>query len=162
MAMDMVLVQMAQIRMAEPGSRLKTTLGSCVGVILHDRVRRLSGLAHIMLPERLRDDDSIGKYADTAIPTLLAQLEQLGSRRRDLRAYLAGGANMFQSSQDRRIATVGEKNLAAVRQILGNLGIPIQHEHTGGEQGRTVVFDGHAGELQVKTLQRIAWKGSGQ
>ncbi len=156
----MVLVQMAQIGMAERGRRLKTTLGSCVGVVLHDQVRGLSGLAHIMLPERLRGDESIGKYADTAIPTLLARLEQLGSRRRDICAYLAGGANMFQSCQDSRLATVGEKNLAAVRQILGGLGIPIQREHTGGRQGRTVVFDGHTGELEVKTLQRIAWKGS--
>ena len=158
--MDVVLVQMAQIGMAERGSRLKTTLGSCVGVVLHDQVRGLSGLAHIMLPERLRGDESVGKYADTAIPTLLSLLEQRGSRRRDLRAYLAGGANMFQSSQDCRIATVGEKNLLAVRQILGSLGIPIELEHTGGEQGRTVVFDAHTGELEVKTLQRIAWKGS--
>ncbi len=159
-ARDVVVVQMAQIGMAERGKRLKTTLGSCVGVILFDKTRSVSGLAHIMLPERLRDDQAIGKYADTAIPNLLSQLERRGSHRNNLRAYLAGGANMFQTSQDSLISTVGEKNVTAVRQILGNLGIPIHGEHTGGEQGRTVVFDNHTGELEVKTLQRINWKGS--
>jgi chemotaxis protein CheD len=157
----MTLVQMAQIGVAEQGKRLRTTLGSCVGVILHDPARGLSGLAHIMLPKRLHQDEAIGKYADTAIPSLLGQLERRGSRRKDLRAYLAGGANMFQSSRDSRITTVGEKNLLAVRQILDSLGIPIRAEHTGGMQGRTVVFDGHTGELEVRTLQRIAWKGGG-
>jgi chemotaxis protein CheD len=156
----MTLVQMAQIGMAEQGKRLKTTLGSCVGVVLHDPARGLGGLAHIMLPERLRQDEAVGKYADTAIPSLLAQLEKRGSRRKDIRAYLAGGANMFQSSQDSRIATVGEKNVLAVRKILGSLGIPIHVECTGGAQGRTVIFDSHTGELEVKTLQRLAWKGS--
>jgi len=150
---------MAKIELAERGKRLKTTLGSCVGVVLHDRVRGLSGLAHIMLPECLRGDESVGKYADTAIPSLLAQLERRGSRRIDICAHLAGGANMFRSCQDQRIATVGEKNLLAVRRILEGLGIPIRAEHTGGEQGRTVVFDTGTGELEVKTLQRIAWKG---
>ncbi len=158
--MDVLLVQMAQIRMAERGRKLKTTLGSCVGVILYDQARSISGLAHIMLPERRIDDQAIGKYADTAIPDLLAQLERRGSRRNNIRAYLAGGANMFQTSQDCRIMTVGEQNVAAVRQILGSLGIPIHCEHTGGQQGRTVVFDNHTGELEVKTLQRIVWKRS--
>lgn len=158
--MDVVLVQMAEMGVAEGGGRLKTTLGSCVGVVLHDKVRSVSGLAHIMLPERMRGDESIGKYANTAIPILLSLLERKGSRRKDIRAYLAGGANMFQASQDRRIATVGEKNLAAARQILGSLGIPIHLEHVGGEQGRTIVFDSCTGELEVKTLQRLALRRS--
>jgi len=157
---DVVLVQMAEMAVTDGGTRLKTTLGSCVGVVLHDRVRSIGGLAHIMLPERLRDDESIGKYADTAIPSLLSQLERKGSRRKDIRAILAGGANMFQASEDRRIATVGEKNLAAVRQILNGLGIPIHLEHVGGEQGRTIVFDSCTGELEVRILQRIAWRRS--
>ncbi len=116
-------------------------------------------MAHIMLPERLRDDAATGKYADTAIPALLTLLERRGSRRKDIRAHLAGGANMFQTSQDRHIATVGEKNLEAVRQILGSLGIRIESEHTGGNQGRTMLFDGGTGELEVKSLQRIEWRG---
>jgi chemotaxis protein CheD len=75
-----------------------------------------------------------------------------------MQAYLAGGANMFQASEDSRIATVGEKNLQAVHRVLSALAIPVRQEDTGGVQGRTVCFDGETGSLQVKTLQRIAWR----
>jgi len=160
--METVLVLMAQMAVAQRGQRLKTTLGSCVGVILHDGQRGLSGLAHVMLPERLRDDQSLGKYADTAIPELLSQLERRGGRRGSMQAYLAGGANMFQASEDSRIATVGEKNLQAVHRVLSELAIPVCQEDIGGAQGRTVSFDGETGNLEVKTLQRIAWKQEAQ
>jgi chemotaxis protein CheD len=75
-----------------------------------------------------------------------------------MQAFLAGGANMFQASEDSRIATVGEKNLQAVHRVLAELSIPVLQEDTGGVQGRTVCFDGENGSLQVKTLQRIAWR----
>jgi chemotaxis protein CheD len=156
--METVLVMMAQLAVAQRGQRLKTTLGSCVGVFLHDGERGLSGLAHVMLPERLHDDQSLGKYADTAIPELLTQMERRGSRRGSMQAFLAGGANMFQASEDSRIATVGEKNLQAVRRVLAELAIPVRQEDTGGLQGRTVCFDGETGSLEVRTLQRIPWR----
>jgi len=156
--METVLVMMAQMAVAQRGQRLKTTLGSCVGVFLHDGERGLSGLAHVMLPERVRDDQTLGKYADTAIPELLTQMERRGGRRGNMQAFLAGGANMFQASEDSRIATVGEKNLQAVHRVLAELAIPVREENTGGVQGRTVCFDGETGSLQVKTLQRIAWR----
>ncbi len=156
--MDTLLVQMAQIAVAQSGQRLKTTLGSCVGVILHDEERKVSGLAHVMLPERMRGDQALGKYADTAIPELVSQLERRGGRRANLQAIVAGGANMFQASEDSRIATVGEKNLQAVHRVLAELAIPVRHEDTGGAQGRTVSFEPETGNLEVKTLQRIVWK----
>ena len=76
-----VTVKMAGMDVVNDSSRLKTILGSCVGIILHDPDRRVSGLAHIMLPAKHRDDGTAGKYADTAIPELLARLTGSGSRR---------------------------------------------------------------------------------
>ena len=54
---DTVTVKMAEMDVVTDGRRLKTILGSCVGIILRDPDRRVSGLAHIMLPARQRDDD---------------------------------------------------------------------------------------------------------
>lgn len=156
---NIVLVKMAEIQVVDDGRTLKTTLGSCVGVILHDSGRPVGGLAHIMLPVRVRADEALGKYADTAVPELLERVLQGGGRRRHLRAYLAGGANMFRWSSDSRIATIGEKNIDATRSVLAGLGIPIEFEDVGGEQGRTVVFDSSSGEIRVHTLARIVWKG---
>ncbi len=54
-------------------------LGSCVGVILHDRVARLGGLAHIVLPDSRGSTDHPGKFADTAIPAMIGEIERTAS-----------------------------------------------------------------------------------
>lgn len=154
-----LLVKMAELAVVENSRLLKTTLGSCVGVVLHDAKRSIGGLAHIILPERLKMDASVGKYADTAIPALLSRMLKRGSRKENIRAYLSGGANMFKLSDDRKIATVGEKNIEATKRILAELQIPVTFEDTGGEEGRTIIFDNHRGEIQIKTLSKVVWKG---
>lgn len=154
-----LVVKMAELAVVENSRLLKTTLGSCVGVILHDAQKSIGGLAHIMLPQQLGRDASVGKYAETAIPALLSRVLKRGGSRKDVRAYLVGGANMFKFSSDKKITTVGEKNIESTKQILQELGIPVAFEDTGGEHGKTVLFDNHTGEITVKTLSNIAWKG---
>jgi chemotaxis protein CheD len=160
MSADVVLIKMAEMAVAGNSTLLKTTLGSCVAIVLHDSRRRIGGLAHIMLPERLREDQTVGKYAETAIPHLLSQLLAGGCSHKNLRAMLTGGANMFRYSGDKKITTIGERNVEAAKRILGDLEIPITYEDTGGEQGRTVLFDSHSGEIQIRTLNRMAEKGA--
>lgn len=147
-----LLVRMAEMAVTEDGTRLKTVLGSCVGLFVHDRERRITALAHIMLPARLRGDAIAAKYADTAVPALLEELACRGSRREDLLAYLTGGAHLFARSEDARIAGVGDMNVEAVRDMLGRLGVEIAFEETGGERGRIVLFDNRSGTIDVKTL----------
>ncbi len=151
---------MAGIAVVDNSELLKTTLGSCIGVVLQDTRKKISGLVHIMLPECLRQDDEVGKYADTAIPALLSWLLQMGGNRRDICAFVTGGANMFRYSDDSKIATIGEKNSEATKRILAELQIPITYEDTGGEQGRTMLFDNQTGEIHVRTLSRIGLKGA--
>ncbi len=156
---QVTVVKMAELRLAENSTLLKTTLGSCVAVILHDTRRAVGGMAHFMLPERLGVDMVIGKYADTAIPALLSRMLKRGSRLQDIRACLAGGANMFKASGDLQITAIGEKNVQAARRILGQLQIPLAYEDTGGERGRTVLFNTHTGEVQVRFLNKVAGRG---
>lgn len=164
-----VIVKMAEMdvvksTLVEPVS-LKTTLGSCVGIILTHAKSGVYGLAHIMLPERLRNDPATGKYADTAIPELLKKMEARGARRGELRALLVGGANMFEFSGRNGASLIGEKNVEAVRKVLEELDIPVVFEETGGNSGRTVLYHAHsgngsgesseAGNLEIRTLALI-------
>lgn len=144
--------------MVENSHSLKTILGSCVGVILHDPHRRISALAHVMLPRRTRGDSSVGKYADTAIPALLAMLAASGSRPSSLRAYVIGGANMFPMETEGTVS-IGDQNVAAAREVLQEMAVPIVFEETGGTRGRTVLFDNQRGEVSVRTLNPVAAAG---
>jgi chemotaxis protein CheD len=154
MAGEIVNVRMAEMNMVRDSYTLKTILGSCVGVILHDPVRRISALAHVMLPRSTRGDSSTGKYADTAVPALLAMLAGSGSSASSLRAYLIGGAKMFPMASG-GIGSIGDQNVLAARKALAEAAVPIVFEDTGGTRGRTVIFDNAKGEVSVRSLAPV-------
>jgi len=133
----------------QKGECLRTLLGSCLGVALYDRRLKLGGLAHVVLPYSPGQVELPGKYADTAIPELLRQM-QLLSRGEPVHpvAKLAGGANMFNSSGP--LGTIGEQNLTAVERQLEERRIPVVARHVGGEQGRRMLLDSATGLVTVE------------
>jgi chemotaxis protein CheD len=110
-------------------------LGSCIGLAVIDGQAGVAGLAHVVLPASEGRSDEPGKYADTAVPALLAGLLDLGGRRTRLGAVLVGGASMFSSGGG---LEVGQRNEAAVREELAKLAIPVVASDTGGSRGRTI------------------------
>lgn len=70
-------------------------LGSCVGVALVDREQAVAGLAHVMLPAANAAYSAPAKFADRAVPALVALVERCGAHSGRLEAILAGGAQMF-------------------------------------------------------------------
>jgi chemotaxis protein CheD len=139
-----------------PATLVTYALGSCVGIALYDSDTHIGGLSHIMLPySSMRSDgfvDDRMKYADTAIPDLIAELERLGAKRGSLRAKIIGGANMFNMSGASFIETIGDRNIEAVRIVLGQLGIPLIAEDVGSNYGRTVYFLLEDGKVKVQSL----------
>jgi|LakMenEpi03Aug12_release.lakeMendotaPanAssembly.Ray.scaffolds.fasta_scaffold394541_2 chemotaxis protein CheD len=140
---------MGELAVCQKGECLRTLLGSCLGVALYDRRLKLGGLAHVVLPYSPGQIELPGKYADTAIPELLRQM-QLLSRGEPLRpvAKLAGGANMFNSYGS--LATIGEQNITAVERQLEERRIPVVARHVGGEQGRRMLLDSASGLVTVE------------
>ncbi|HYW84087.1 MAG TPA: chemotaxis protein CheD [Spirochaetia bacterium] len=151
MTENIVIVRMAELDVVSDARRLKTILGSCVGIILRDPERGVSGLSHIMLPVRQHDDTAAGKYADSAIPALLKRLAEIGGRQSSLQALLIGGAQMFPMGSQ-TIASIGNQNVETARRILQRNRIPIVFEDIGGSSGRSVVYDNATGQVSVKTL----------
>jgi chemotaxis protein CheD len=153
-------VRMAELAVEEwsreEAAVMKTTLGSCVGVFLIDQRRRLAGLAHIMLPASIPRDPVVGKYADTAIPTLVRKMEERGCDRRNIRASLVGGARMFDTGANGKggLSAIGDLNVAASKKILASMGIPVVFEETGGAQGRTVRYDSREGDPYIHLLSQ--------
>lgn len=136
---------------AQAPTQLRSLLGSCVAVVLHDRITRAGALAHILLPDSTagREVDQPGKYADTAVPLIVSELEKKIAQRARSRfaAKLLGGATMFATAQTEGI---GERNGRAAEQALAALGIPILARDLGGQAGRRVTVDLQTGRVQVK------------
>ena len=139
-----------------PDTLVTYALGSCVGIALYDSGSHIGGLSHIMLPSSALKANGIiddrMKYADTAIPDLISELERLGAKRSSLRAKIIGGANMFNTTGTSFVDTIGERNIEAVRQVLAQLDIPLVAEDVGANYGRTVYFLLEDGKVKVQSL----------
>jgi chemotaxis protein CheD len=145
-------VSIAQARIDQAPAILKASgLGSCVAVGLHDPETGLGGLGHMLLPERpVRTPlGSESKYVDAGICQILDELIRAGANRDTLVAKITGGANMFETSYQTLINSVGARNARSARRTLEVLGIPIVGEEVGGNRGRTVEFDLATGKMLV-------------
>jgi chemotaxis protein CheD len=147
------LVKMADIGVLQHQGTLRTLLGSCIGVALYERKLKLSGLAHIVMPDSLGRDQTPGKYADTAIPETIRQMSILArGAKMSLTAKIAGGANMFLHVSPNNVNTIGEQNILAVEKALGMDQIPILSRHIGGAFGRRMVVDVETGLVQIHVV----------
>ena len=75
-----------------------------------------------MLPDsrQFSDKSKPAKYADLAIPDILAEMLRQGARRNAITAKIAGGAQMF-SFPDKSISTlnIGQRNVEMTIQVRG-------------------------------------------
>jgi len=109
-------------------------LGSCIGLALIDRMSGVAGMGHIVLPESSGSDPEPGKFADLAVPALIAQMQRSGAVIRRLDAVMCGGARMFELGE----MDIGARNAVAVKAGLTRAGLAVRAAQTGGNRGRTM------------------------
>ena len=124
-------------------------LGSCIGLTIYDETLKIGAMVHIMLPDSAGRQDRPGKYADTAIPLLLKELNALGCKNRSLVAKMAGGACMFEYFGAN--LNIGVRNAEKVRTLLAEHNIRLVNEDIGGKVGRSVTFlPGSGGKFSIR------------
>lgn len=136
----------------KPDVLVTYALGSCVGICIIDEQTGIAGLSHIMLPDSstaVSGNATPMRFADTAIPMMVKQMESMGASKMRLRSKIAGGATMFAVANDK--FNIGERNIAAVKKTLMDLRIPIIAEDTGANYGRTVFFYPDSGTMEVRS-----------
>jgi chemotaxis protein CheD len=147
--LENTMVGMGQIVAAAKPANLTAILGSCVGVALYHPRRRVGALAHVVLPNANGRVAPPGKFADSAIPTMVQQLESLGANRAGITVKITGGACMFGTSGPLQI---GDANVEAVIKALADAGLRVAAKDTGGVKGRRVAFRVDTGELLVEII----------
>ena len=148
-----VSVGMGQIALGHKAGRLTAVLGSCIGLVLSHPRLQVAALAHIVLPQSSGREGLPGKFADTAVPAMLRQLEQHGAPRSGLVAKMAGGACMFGNGGPMQI---GDSNAAAVIEALRQHGIALAAHDVGGKTGRRVSIDCANGCVTVEAVGKPA------
>ena len=150
--MAAIIVGMADLRACKSPDSLTTLgLGSCIGVCIYDRITKITGMAHIMLPNSSKyTGQKRAKFADSGVEDLVKLMVSMGANRTTLTAKIAGGAHMFAGGSD--ILKVGDRNAEACLDVLAKLRIPVQARDTGGSQGRTIEFFSDTGALRIRSI----------
>jgi chemotaxis protein CheD len=127
------------------------SLGSCIGVAIHDPVAGVGGLLHLMLPnsslnpERAKRQPAV--FADTGLPMLFKSAYQLGAKKGRLRVVVVGGSQVMDSSG---YFNIGKRNYTAVRKIFWRNNVLVDKEDVGGNVNRTVTLEMATGRVWVK------------
>ena len=124
-----------------------TVLGSCIAVCLIDKINKVAGINHFMLPLWNGEGLASAKYGNIANEKLLREMLGLGARRENLEAKLFGGANQSNFSMQ-----IGARNTETARQFLENEQIPVVAESTLGQLGRKIIFDTNTGVVKMKLI----------
>lgn len=146
---NIVTVGVGDLKIAQSPKVIKTSLGSCVGVVLYDSVQKVGGLLHLMLPNCNDREGKPGKYADTGIPFLLdLMLNKAKSKKNVLTAKIFGGAKMFSVSSE--IFDIGKSNISETQKILEKFSIRIVASRVGGTKGHQITLDTETGIVESR------------
>lgn len=129
-------------------------LGSCIALTAYDPAIRLGAMVHIILPDSslARQPYSPAKFADTAVPLLLATVLREGAMRTRLQVKMAGGARVLNIPRDAGILDIGTRNIEAVIKALEKEGIHLAGRDVGGSHGRTVKLYLGTGRVTVAAI----------
>ena len=148
-------VHIGEVKTGAGNVELQTILGSCIGIGFLWKKRGVYGLAHCLLSKSPDQDFEIGgRYVDQAICSL-TQLMSITDFR-DIRAVVAGGANMTRREPGQTSKLVGHLNAQAALSIMAEQNIIVVHQETGGTEGRKMSIHCDTGEFQVRRIPRIA------
>ena len=137
-----------------PDKLITMGLGSCIGIALYDKEKRIAGLVHIMLPDSKQFKNIVNplKYADLGVEILFKEMIAYGCRKENITAKIAGGASMFNFSDKKIISDIGKRNAEAVICTIKELSIPIIGEDVGGNKGRTMIIESESGLVTVRSI----------
>jgi len=133
-------------------SLIYTVLGSCVSVCLWDKVTKIGGLNHYLLPGTTTDDKGNTNRGLTATTMLVHSMLNRNVKLENLEAKIFGGCNSLYKNND--IFKVGERNIIMALEVLKSFDIPVTARHVGGEYGRKIVFNTGTGRVQMRILTK--------
>lgn len=127
------------------------SLGSCVGVVIHDPVARVGGMLHAMLPDSTISAERAASrpfmFVDTGLPALFHAVYALGGVKQRLVVKVTGGAQFL---DENRVFNIGQRNSEAVLSMLDRNGVVPRCVECGGRESRTIRLNLSSGELTLE------------
>lgn len=162
--MNEVHVKIAEVKTGEEGVLLRSTLGSCVGIVFIWREKKICGMAHCFLPFGLEEGTSISaKYVNQGILSLMKLMRIQKENVSEIEVYLAGGANMMNQLIKNKVTQVGKNNSEAALKHLSEYGFKVRKADLGQDTGIKMYVNCTTFEVDFVRLDPLimtAWKAS--
>lgn len=129
---------------------LRTLLGSCVAVTLWHPERRIGGMCHFLLPERVRPhEERDGRYGDDAVAAMVQALRSHGTEPGEYLAHLYGGADTMSEVSGVKF-NVGERNIEKGWALIDRYGFTLDGIDVGDYVPRTVTLTIASGQVECR------------
>lgn len=135
-----------------------TVLGSCVSACVRDKLFRVGGMNHFMLPFNAGEDVDTSstslsvatRYGNYAMEHLINDVLKAGGVRKNLEVKIVGGGRILAQMTD-----IGERNIAFVKDYLRVEGLTLAGEEVGDIYPRKVYYNPLTGKVRVKKLKAM-------
>jgi chemotaxis protein CheD len=140
----------------DPENTIKTfALGSCVAVIMYDKLKKIAGMIHIALPDSKisseKKEKLPGYFADTGLPLIIDEMRKKGALIGNVWIKMIGGANVLDANYN---FDIGTRNSLAVKKILWRNNLGIIAEDIGGKIARTCSINVNNGEIEISSKSK--------
>jgi chemotaxis protein CheD len=137
---------------------ITTVLGSCVSACIRDRLLRVGGMNHFMLPASeggawggAGDPTSTAtRYGNYAMEHMINDIFKHGGQRRSLEVKIFGGGQIINAMTD-----IGRRNVEFVLDYLRTEGLTVTSRDVGDIYPRKVVYFPSTGRVLVKKLKTM-------
>lgn len=133
-------------------SIINTLLGSCVAIILYDKISKVSGMNHYMLPLWNGKGIPSPKYGNIAIEKLLQGMLRNGAKKENIVAKVFGGGEVIDNMNQH--FKIGQRNIELAFDKLKELDIKIVAKSVGGPLGRKIQLNTSTGEIRMKYIDK--------
>jgi len=130
---------------------ISTVVGSCVAVSLWDCRKEYGAMAHYLYPVTEDRSQASAQYGNVAILYLIKLFLAEGSKIKNLKAQVFGGAINPAGGCER----IGSENVRIAEKLLARKRIPVVSEDVGGMMGRKIVYNTFQNEAVVYKVNQL-------
>ena len=141
-------IHVGEIFVGVKPTEISTVLGSCVAVCIYDKVEKIGGMNHYLVPLWNENGLQSPKYGNISIPRLIENMLNLGCQKHNLEAKVFGGGNVIEVSQEDMM--IGRKNILIAKELLREYNIKITAQDVGGTRGRKILMRTDTGKIFLR------------
>lgn len=130
---------------------IRTVLGSCISVCLHDPFAGVGGMNHFMLPLGDANNGVSARYGIHAMEILINACMKAGAERSRMEAKVFGGGHVITVRES--LDNVPNSNIRFALEFLATENIPLVARDVGGYDAREIYFFTDTGLVLLKRIE---------